>query len=95
LIRPARGDDLAALVRLEAAARGRGVARLLLSSAEATAAQANCRAMRLEVRASNSHAIRLYDQAGYRVLQRVENYYPDGEAAIRMEKTLVPHLQGL
>jgi ribosomal protein S18 acetylase RimI-like enzyme len=51
--------------------------------------------MRLEVRASNSHAIRLYDQAGYRVLQRVENYYPDGEAAIRMEKKLVPHLQGL
>ena len=73
--------------------RGQGVARLLLAAAEDAAMQRRCSALRLEVRASNSQARRLYDRAGFRVMHRVDNYYPDGETALRMEKVLATPLQ--
>ena len=70
------------------AARGKGLARALLSACEADATGRGARAVRLEVRSSNSSAIRLYEAAGYRVIATLESYYPDGEAALRMEKSL-------
>lgn len=69
-------------------ARGRGLARALLSACEADAAARGASAVRLEVRASNSSALRLYESGGYRVIATLESYYPDGEAARRMEKSL-------
>jgi ribosomal-protein-alanine N-acetyltransferase len=46
------------------------------------------------VRATNSSAQRLYESAGYRVIARLESYYPDGDAALRMEKTLIAPSDG-
>lgn len=70
------------------AARGQGLARQLLAACEADAAARSAHAVRLEVRSSNSSAARLYEAAGYRVIATLESYYPDGEAALRMEKSL-------
>lgn len=69
-------------------ARGKGLARQLLAACEADAAARGASAVRLEVRASNSSALRLYEAGGYRVIATLESYYPDGEAALRMEKSL-------
>ena len=69
-------------------ARGKGLARALMAACEADAAERGARAVRLEVRSSNSSAIRLYEAGGYRVIATLESYYPDGEAALRMEKSL-------
>lgn len=85
-----RGAGVARLYSLTVApqARGRGLARALLAACEADAADRGARAIRLEVRATNSSAIHLYETAGYRVIATLESYYPDGEAAQRMEKSL-------
>jgi len=69
-------------------ARGKGLARALLAACEADATERGAHAVRLEVRASNSSATRLYEAADYRVIATLESYYPDGEAALRMEKSL-------
>ncbi len=47
------------------------------------------KAMTLEVRVSNSKAIRLYEGLGFKVLKRLLGYYPDDEDGIRMIKYLV------
>lgn len=75
-------------------ARGKGLARTLMAACEADAAGRGATAVRLEVRASNSSAIRLYEAGGYRVIATFESYYPDGEAALRMEKSLERALNG-
>lgn len=69
-------------------ARGQGLARALMAACEADATDRGARAVRLEVRSSNSSALRLYEAGGYRVIATLESYYPDGEAALRMEKSL-------
>ncbi|KCZ96649.1 acetyltransferase [Hyphomonas polymorpha PS728] len=69
-------------------ARGQGLARGLMAACEADATDRGARAIRLEVRVTNSSAIRLYEAGGYRVIATLESYYPDGEAALRMEKSL-------
>lgn len=70
------------------AARGQGLARALMAACEADATDRGARAVRLEVRVTNSSAIRLYEAGGERVIATLESYYPDGEAALRMEKSL-------
>lgn len=69
-------------------ARGQGLARALMAACEADATDRGARAIRLEVRVTNSSALRLYEAGGYRVIATLESYYPDGEAARRMEKSL-------
>ncbi|MBI2779202.1 MAG: GNAT family N-acetyltransferase [Gammaproteobacteria bacterium] len=51
---------------VDPACQGRGIARGLLEAAEQAAAAKGCITMRLEVRADNEAAIRLYCKAGYR-----------------------------
>lgn len=75
-------------IAVAAAARGRGVGRGLLDACESAARTHGCQLIRLEVRQSNCSAIRLYQMGGYRVIGVLESYYPDGEAALRMEKSL-------
>ena len=41
---------------------------------------------RLEVRVSNAPAINLYRKLGYRIINRIEQYYHDGEDAYLMMK---------
>ncbi|WP_158280225.1 GNAT family N-acetyltransferase [Azospirillum sp. TSH100] len=71
--------------------RGQGLGRRLLTVLEQAAAGHGCRGMRLEVRADNAAAIALYTAAGYRRFAEYPDYYEDGMAALRLEKTLTRH----
>ena len=59
-------------------ARGQGLGGRLLADAEAGAAAAGRRGMRLEVRQDNAAAIALYERAGYRRSAHLRRYYDDG-----------------
>ena len=85
-----RGSRLAHLASIAAAESGRGLGGRLLAAAEAEALRAGCDRMRLEVRADNRAAQRLYDRAGYRCFDTEEGYYEDGAAAHRYERQLTP-----
>lgn len=67
---------------------GRGLGRRLLDAAETEARRRGCTRIRLEVRADNDRAARFYRMADYRHAEREEDYYEDGCAAERYEKTL-------
>jgi [ribosomal protein S18]-alanine N-acetyltransferase len=73
---------------------GRGVAPMLLEAAEAAALARDCRAVRLEVHATNHAAISRYRKSGYREFGRLRRYYEDGGDALRFEKRLAPQLKG-
>jgi ribosomal-protein-alanine acetyltransferase len=66
----------------------KGLGKALLEAAEAQATAKGCTRLRLEVRADNRPAQKLYKTAGYRRFAVVEDYYEDGEAAWRYEKRL-------
>ncbi|MBR9806439.1 MAG: GNAT family N-acetyltransferase [Alphaproteobacteria bacterium] len=85
-----KGAQIARLysITVAEAVRGTGLSSALLSECEDISRQRGCSHMRLEVRATNSRAIRLYERHGYRVMARAAAYYPDGEDALRMEKPL-------
>lgn len=74
--------------------RGRGVAVTLLDEAAQAAAARGADRLRLEFRPSNAAAGRLYERAGFTLLERRPAYYDDGEDAIRMEKRLAPRATG-
>ncbi len=76
-------------------ARGTGTAQKLLQAAELAASARGCDRVRLEVRKTNSSAVRLYQKNGYRVIAQVDSYYPDGEQALRMEKLLIAPANGV
>lgn len=84
------GSRLARLtsVAVAEAGTGRGLGAQLVAAAEALAQRAGCTRMRLEVRADNARARRLYERTGYVLFTTVEDYYEDGEAALRFEKAL-------
>ena len=83
-----RGSGVGHLASIAVAESGRGLGARLLAAAEAEALRAGCDRVRLEVRADNAPAQRLYDHAGYRCLSTEEGYYEDGAAARRYEKRL-------
>jgi ribosomal-protein-alanine N-acetyltransferase len=66
----------------------RGLARRLLKEAERKALRRGCRTMRLEVQADDDAAIRLYENAGYRLFGRRPRYYAGRIDALRFEKAL-------
>lgn len=70
-------------------ARGAGLGRALVESAEAAARRRGCRAVSLEVRENGRAARALYRKLGYRELARLPDYYEDGAAALRLGKVLV------
>ena len=70
------------------AARGQGVGSALLDAVEQLARRRRCRALRLEVRADNPGAARLYERLGYRRLAAMSGYYEDGGDGWRYEKLL-------
>lgn len=82
----ARADSrwwrLYSLVRDERAPPGTG--RRLLAAALALSRAAGARGVRLEVRADNARAIRLYRDLGFALFATVDGYYEDGAAALRM-----------
>lgn len=68
---------------------GRGIGAALLRDAEVAAYRAQRAILRLEVGVGNQAARALYRKAGYREIERLADYYEDGDDAIRMEKPLV------
>ncbi len=73
--------------------RGLGIGLNLLEAAEKDALKNDCVTMRLEVRADNDAAIKLYQHHGYRRFGVVPDYYEDHAEALRFDKSLVPHLK--
>jgi [ribosomal protein S18]-alanine N-acetyltransferase len=69
-------------------ARGKGLGATLLAHAEKVARKRGCTLMGLEVREDNKAAILFYDSRGYEIVGRTDNYYEDGETALRMKKRL-------
>ena len=68
--------------------RGRGSARLLMETAFTVAVETGAEVMELEVRASNSAAITLYERLGFYRSGVRANYYESFEDALLMKKTL-------
>lgn len=64
----------------------RGLGAALLAACEADAWRRGCTGVRLEVRADNAPAIRLYERTGYVCFGRLEGYYEDGGTALRFQK---------
>ncbi|MCE5233789.1 MAG: GNAT family N-acetyltransferase [Xanthomonadaceae bacterium] len=69
-------------------ARGRGVGAALLGAAERIARGRRCHALRLEVRAANAAAQRLYERHGYRRHGHRQGFYEDGADALLYAKSL-------
>ena len=85
-----RGTSLARLYSIAIAehARGLGLGKQLLKRIEMIAVEHDCDCVRLEVRTDNPGALALYEHNGYRSFARVNDYYADHTAALRLEKTL-------
>ncbi len=70
--------------------RRRGIAASLLTHAESMLCKKGSSTVMLEVRVSNVAAQTLYRQLGYSAVQRVRNYYNNGEDCFLMMKSLTP-----
>ena len=68
--------------------RRRGLAQRLLAHMEAAASARGLSTMVLEVRVSNFKAQELYRKLGYISVQRISNYYRDGEDCFLMMRPL-------
>jgi ribosomal-protein-alanine acetyltransferase len=66
---------------VDKAARGRGVGRSMMARAEREARKRGCIKMRLEVRADNVPAMRLYEKLDFEKTQVLPGYYEDGSPA--------------
>jgi len=75
-------------IAVAASRRGEGLAAALLDDAESVARQRGAARIGLEVREDNPAAIRLYERHGYTAKGRYPDYYADGAAARRYEKSL-------
>ena len=75
-------------IAVAASERGRRIGERLLHAAELAAARREGHALRLEVRADNVSAQRLYERNGYRPIGERAGYYEDGATALRYEKAL-------
>lgn len=83
--RPSQGLAWIATLGVLPDFRRQGVGRALLRACEA---RLRASRLRLSVRLSNAPAIMMYEQEGYRTIDRWRRYYSDGEDAIVMEKVL-------
>ena len=68
--------------------RRRGLARLMMREIERSFAAWGVTTVRLEVRVGNEAAQRLYEQLGYVIVQRMEQYYSNGDDGYLMVKSL-------
>ncbi len=81
--RPSQGFAWIATIGVHPDYQRRGIGRALLRACEA---QLTIPRIRLTVRMSNSAAIALYEQEGYRTAEIWKSYYSDGEDGVVMEK---------
>lgn len=68
--------------------RRRGFGRRLLRSFEEACRREGLRRIKLEVKTTNQVALNLYLSEGYRVVDLIRGYYPDGSNAYVMTKDL-------
>ncbi|HXH30308.1 MAG TPA: GNAT family N-acetyltransferase/peptidase C39 family protein [Bacteriovoracaceae bacterium] len=69
--------------------QGHGLASQLISHLELLASdEEDCAYLRLEVKASNKSAIKLYEKLGYRKFTQKKDYYDDGGTALCYEKRI-------
>jgi ribosomal protein S18 acetylase RimI-like enzyme len=66
----------------------RGIGAHLLAAAEETALSAGADSLRLEVRADNRAAVRLYERSAYRLRGSRPAYYEDGMSALLYSRDL-------
>ena len=64
--------------------RGQGIGSGLVEEAFKGVKEKQCDEMYLEVRCSNTDAVRLYERLGMSIKQRLKSYYRDGEDAYMM-----------
>jgi ribosomal-protein-alanine N-acetyltransferase len=90
LLHRRRGSSVVQLASIAVAAfaTGRGLGKRLLEAAEREAGRHGGTRLRLEVRPDNKGALALYEGAGYRRFDTIDEYYSDGTPAWRYEKTL-------
>lgn len=69
--------------------RRRRIAEMLLERVDTALRSREVTTVVLEVRVSNTAAQMLYRGCGYTVVQRIENYYVNGEACYLMMKALI------
>lgn len=79
---------LYSLAKAQGAPSGTG-GRLLAAAIE-TARAADAAGIRLEVRADNTAARRLYERCGFRLFETCDGYYDDGTRALRLALSLAP-----
>jgi len=70
--------------------RRKGIGRVLVEEAINGVKSKKCDELYLEVRCSNSDAVRLYEKMGFINKQRLKSYYRDGEDAYLMAIELNP-----
>lgn len=73
--------------------RGRGIGASLLEACEDLARERDGIMLRVEVRRDNVPAIALFTKRGYKQFGVFEDYYEDHMEALRLEKSLMPHLR--
>jgi ribosomal-protein-alanine N-acetyltransferase len=85
-----RAGDVVDLQRIAVtpARQRHGTARALLEAAVAAAVADGAERMLLEVAATNTAALRLYDAAGFSGISRRRRYYRDGGDALVLERPL-------
>ena len=64
--------------------RGKGIGKILVAEAHKGFEEKQCDETYLEVRCSNNGAVKLYQDLGMDIKQRLKSYYRDGEDAYRM-----------
>ena len=64
--------------------RGNGFGKILVNEAFKGIKEKQCDEMYLEVRCSNIEAVKLYQDLGMDIKQRLKSYYRDGEDAYMM-----------
>jgi ribosomal protein S18 acetylase RimI-like enzyme len=67
---------------------GRGIGKVLMRALEDEARRRGRDSVTLEVRLDNSGAIALYEKLGYERFGEYDDYYEDGQSALRMRKRL-------
>ncbi len=82
-VRPGQRMAWIATIAVLPAYRGRGIGKALLRACEELLETSR---IRLNVRASNKIAIRLYEETGYQKAGLWKDYYEDGEDALVMQK---------